>query len=164
MRHHISIRGSVRPSVCPSTCPYVHPYVRYAFSKTKADPIIEVLMAHRVARLGLLKTLYANYSTFQARSNAGIRAFVLKTIYKYLPNRKCDPPLFNPPPLQPKRNMIEVWNLACLVLGGVVFGPSRRFLICYPWAKIWGWGGAAPGGQKIMNFYFYFSSFFTSIC
>ena len=55
-------------------------------------------MAHRVARLGLLKTLYANYSTFQARSNAGIRAFVLKTIYKYLPNRKFDPPLFNPSP------------------------------------------------------------------
>ena len=82
MRHHISIRGSVRPSVCPSTCPYVHPYVRYAFSKTKADPIIEVLMAHRVARLGLLKTLYANYSTFQARSNAGIHAFVLKTVQK----------------------------------------------------------------------------------
>ena len=52
------------------------------------------------------------------------------------------------PPLQPKRNMIEAWNLACLVLRGVVLGPSRRFLICRPWAKIWGRGGSAQGVVK----------------
>ena len=56
---------------------------------------------------------------------------------------KMWPPLFNPPPLQPKRNMIEAWNLACLVLRGVVFGSLRRFLKCYPWALIWGWGRGA---------------------
>ena len=81
--------------------------------------------------------------------------------YKYLPNRKCEPSFFNPSPLQPKRNMIEAWNLACLVLGGVVFGPSRRFLIYYPWAKIWGWGGAAPGGvKKSWIFFLVFSPLF----
>ena len=65
------------------------------------------------------------------------------------------------PPLQPKRNMIEAWNLACLVLRGVVFGPSRRFLICRPWAKIWGRGGSAQGVVKNhKESFFNFFSFF----
>ena len=65
------------------------------------------------------------------------------------------------PPLQPKRIMIEAWNLACLVLRGVVFGPSRRFLICRPWAKIWGRGGSAQGVVKNhKKSFFNFFSFF----
>ena len=53
MRPRISTRGSVRPSIRISVCPSVGPSDCYAFSKTIACPLIEMLKAHRIAPRGL---------------------------------------------------------------------------------------------------------------
>ena len=66
------------------------------------------------------------------------------------------------PYLQPKRIIIETWNLVWRVTKCIVFGPSRRFLINCPKAEIWGWGGGTPGGQKCQKIFFRFFWFFST--
>ena len=73
MRHRISIRGFVRPYVCP----YVRPSVRYPSSKNIANPLIEMLMAHQVARPGLFLILeYDCSTTIKFRSPDGLVALM----------------------------------------------------------------------------------------
>ena len=93
MRHRISIRGSVhpfvcpsvhpcvrpsvhpsiRPPVCPSIRPSVRPSVRYACFKNIAIPLIEMLMAHRVAPAGFIFFFLVT----QTAQNAEIHSFFL---------------------------------------------------------------------------------------
>ena len=55
---HLSVRPSIRPSISPPVCPSVHPSVRpsvrYACFKNIAIPLIEMMMAHRVAPAGFI--------------------------------------------------------------------------------------------------------------
>ena len=62
--------------------------------------------------------------------------------------------VFNPPPLQPKRIIIETSNLAWIVTMGIVSDSSRRFSISAPWAEIWGWGGVPLGRGKMSKIFF----------
>ena len=57
-------------------------------------------------------------------------------------------PVFNPPPLQPKRIIVETSNLAQRVTMGIVLTLPGRFLINPPKLRYGGEGGSALGGQK----------------
>ena len=60
----------------------------------------------------------------------------------------------------PKRLGRIGWNFWWKPLRRILSGAPRRFLICCPWAEIWGWAWVPPGGQKWAKFFFQFFDFF----
>ena len=83
----------------------------------------------------------------------------------YLRNRKCDPPLFNPPTPTAQTGHDRGLKFGMLSPWGRGFWAIEAIFDILPLSQDMGLGWGCPlGSQKITNFFLYFFSFFTSIC